>query len=537
MTDIPLPRENTGVSAASSLRANLAERLAELAADPLSWIGVAAVAFGIAVRAWMISGPMGTPDMDAATVAAQANAFLDGHLGVFFLNQAYGGTLEVGVVAAAFGIGGPNVAMLTLVPMVLHAAAALLCWRVARRVTADRLARFLVPCFVWTFPAGMVLTSIKERGFYGATVVLAALSMLLALRIAQEGAMRIDVVGLGLVAGLGWWTTPLLAPVAFASGVWVLARSDRARRQIPALAGAAMLGAAPWLVWNFMNGWASLGGGRMPGLGWSDGASSWLHSLGLLSGTATPWDAQRNLIPWWLAAIVVGAVVVVAWLRTRREVGWLIPGIVLVTGLTAPFNPILALTPDAPRYLYPLVPVAAVATAVLVPQRRRWSDALVASGVLLIAGALTIWGLVGLDAVARQKVPPNIIASPGIHQVVDLLKQQGETVVTTDAAGMQIHFLSGGEIAASSFGVPRVPEFERLAFAAPTTTFVLEDSRSDNAKRLLNWANDTGTPIAYKAHFGRFWVVGFDQRVTPQEAGLVVFGGFPVPEPSDEDPG
>lgn len=51
MTDIPLPRENTGVSAASSLRANLAERLAELAADPLSWIGVAAVAFGIAVRA------------------------------------------------------------------------------------------------------------------------------------------------------------------------------------------------------------------------------------------------------------------------------------------------------------------------------------------------------------------------------------------------------------------------------------------------------------------------------------------------------
>ncbi len=330
MTDIPLPRENTGVSAASSLRANLAERLAELAADPLSWIGVAAVAFGIAVRAWMISGPMGTPDMDAATVAAQANAFLDGHLGVFFLNQAYGGTLEVGVVAAAFGIGGPNVAMLTLVPMVLHAAAALLCWRVARRVTADRLARFLVPCFVWTFPAGMVLTSIKERGFYGATVVLAALSMLLALRIAQEGAMRIDVVGLGLVAGLGWWTTPLLAPVAFASGVWVLARSDRARRQIPALAGAAMLGAAPWLVWNFMNGWASLGGGRMPGLGWSDGASSWLHSLGLLSGTATPWDAQRNLIPWWLAAIVVGAVVVVAWLRTRREVGWLIPGIVLV---------------------------------------------------------------------------------------------------------------------------------------------------------------------------------------------------------------
>ncbi|MEZ5372801.1 MAG: glycosyltransferase family 39 protein [Microthrixaceae bacterium] len=461
---------------------------------------------------------------------------MEGRFGVFFLNQPYGGTLEVGMVAAAFGIGGSNVAMLKLVPLVLHVVAVVLCWRIARRITEDRLARFLAPCIAWIFPAGMVWNSTKQRGFYGLAIVLAALSVLLALRIVQEGAMPIDVIALGLVAGVGWWTTPLLAPIALASGGWVLVRSGRAREQLPSIVGAAVVGASPWLVWNVANGWESLGGGRLKGLDWLEGAGAWLRSLGLLSGSATPWDLDRNLIPWWLGAITLGLMLMVAWRRTRNEVGALLPGIVIVTGLTAPLNLVLALSPGAPRYLYPLLPTLAVVVALLVPERRNRSDAWWAVGVLSLAGAMTMWGLVGMDALAHEEAPNNFVASPGIHDVVDYLHEQEETVVTTDTAGMQIHFLSGGDIVASSFGAPRVKEFEVLALAMPTTTFVLEDSTFNNPERLRTWAYYTGTPIATQEHIGSYWVFGFDRRVSPQEAGLVAYGGRPVPEAGGDAP-
>ena len=192
-------------------------RLAELAGEPLAWVGLIVATFGVIARAWVISGPMGTPDLDAATVGIQAQQFLDGHLQVFFLNQPYGGTLEVAMVAAAFVVGGVNVAMMKLVPLALHAVAVVLTWRIARRVTDDRLARFLAPCLLWIFPAGMVWNSTKQRGFYGIAIVLAALTLLFALRVVKEGTATADLVVLGLVAGLGWWTTPVLATNSTAS--------------------------------------------------------------------------------------------------------------------------------------------------------------------------------------------------------------------------------------------------------------------------------------------------------------------------------
>ena len=261
-----VPTTDDGGRGGSGRMAALRSRLVTWAGDPLFWVGLAAAVFGVAARAWVIDGPMGIPDLDAATVATQANQFLDGRLGVFFLNQPYGGTPEVALVAGAFAIGGSNVFMLKLVPLVLHVVAVVLCWRVARRITEDRLARFLAPCFAWVFPAGMVWNSTKERGFYGIAIVLAALTMLLALRIDQEDAGPVDVMALGLVAGVGWWTTPLLAPVALAAGGWVIARSKPARRRLPILIGSTVVGAAPWLAWNVTNRWESLTGGRLKGL-------------------------------------------------------------------------------------------------------------------------------------------------------------------------------------------------------------------------------------------------------------------------------
>ena len=71
-----------------------------------------------------------------------------------------------------------------------------------------------------------------------------------------------------------------------------------------------------------------------------------------------------------------------------------------------------------------------------------------------MATALTAWGLVGMAELADEPAPNAFIASPGIERVVRHLKRRGVEVVTTDSAGMQIAFLSGGDIVASSFGSP-----------------------------------------------------------------------------------
>ncbi len=512
----------------SDAQAGPHERLAELARDPLAWVGIVVALVGTWARAWVIAGPMGAPDLDAATVGLQAQQFLDGHLQVFFLNQPYGGTLEVSMVAAAFAVGGANVAMMKLVALVLHVVALALTWRIVRRVTDDRLARFLAPCLLWIFPAGMVWNSTKQRGFYGIAIVLAALSVLFALRVVQEGAATADLVVLGLVAGLGWWTTPLLAPITLAAGGWALATSAPARRRLPMLAFPAVLGASPWLIWNAVNGWTSMSGGRLEGWDWLEGASGWLRSLGLLTGTATPWDLKRNLVPWWLGALLFVLVVALAWRRTRGTVGWLLPGIVAIVGVTAPLNLVLAISPGAPRYLYPLMPIVAVILAVLVPARPPIRDAWAAAGVLTVAAALTAWGLAGMGELADQPAPNAFIASPGIERVVRHLEARNIDVVTTDSAGMQITFLSDGDIVASSFGSPRVEDYERLAAAVPRTTFVLTDGPPDNPKRLRAWAFFSGALVTEESHIGQYWVISFDQRVTAAQAGLQVFGG-PAP--------
>ena len=113
--------------------------------------------------------------------------------------------------------------------------------------------------------------------------------------------------------------------------------------------------------------------------------------------------------------------------------------------------------------------------------------------------------------------------------MVHYLERRGIDVVTTDSAGMQITFLSGGEIVASSFGSPRVEDFERLAAAVPETTFVLAGGPPDNPKRLRTWADSSGATVTDEAHIGQYWVISFDQRVTANQADLQVFGGVAPP--------
>src|SRR2546425_7372329 len=93
------------------------------------------IAAGVVIRVWILRSPLlgGYLDSDEAVPGLMARHFLHGELSTFYWGQAYGGTSEVGLIAALFGIAGSGTLTPRLVPMSLYALSALLFWRIGRR--------------------------------------------------------------------------------------------------------------------------------------------------------------------------------------------------------------------------------------------------------------------------------------------------------------------------------------------------------------------------------------------------------------------
>lgn len=218
-------------------------------------VGLALLA-GLSLRLYLLTHQAGALDSDEAVVGLMARHILRGQFPAFFWGQQYGGTLEAYLTAGVFAVAGSSALALKLVPFGLDIAAALLVWRVGRRLLGEPAAR-AGACLFWIWPTAFVWSSIRARGFYGVGLVLTLSIVLLAVRLSQENRVR-DWLVLGLVLGAGWWTTPEVAFVAAPVCLW-LVLPDRARwRRVPLVVPGAIVGALPWLVWNLRHHMASL---------------------------------------------------------------------------------------------------------------------------------------------------------------------------------------------------------------------------------------------------------------------------------------
>jgi hypothetical protein len=229
---------------------------------------VAAVV-GVALRAWFLAHHPITSD--EAIVGLMARGILHGHFWAFYWGQHYGG-VEPYLVAGLFGLFGASGVLIELTAATLSALAAVLTWRVARRLVADRRLALLMAALAWVAPEAWVHTSTYEYGFRGVTLVAGLASMLFALRILdgaeRERASKVDFAALGLAAGLGWWASPevgyFLVPAAL---ILVGALARRLRPPAPLrtvglgltiMVVGFVVGALPWIWANVRSGLASL---------------------------------------------------------------------------------------------------------------------------------------------------------------------------------------------------------------------------------------------------------------------------------------
>lgn len=484
-----------------------------------------ALAVGVAARHWILGTSLGTADLDESTVGIQAIRFGQGHLEPFFMNQAYGGTLETALVAALFKVAGSTVTTLKVVPMAAAFVAAGLTWCTARRLRLSQTACWVAPVLVWCGPAYAVLFSTKERGFYGVALVLAAAYPLLVLRIAERPLLG-DVALLGLCVGLGWWQTPLTFLVAVPAVAWLVVVRPAVVRELGWAVVPALIGALPWLVWNARHDWRSLHAAPGFGTSWADRTVDWLVRLRVVMGVETPFDPERSLVGFrWLGVVLLAVVLVVATLRTRRAAPGLLATLVVGYGLLYGINTLAAGVGDDPRYTYLMVPAVALCWAALLPElgsdRARFAAGL---AVLGLVASSTAWGLAGTRAVSDGPHPNVFLSSPGIEEVARRLDRQGVDAVISDTAGMQIAFLTDQRVVGASFAVPRLAEFERRGRAADPSVYVLDHDLLGNDEVLRAWLRRH--QVAYEERrIGKWRVFLLSRRVLPAEADLVVFGG------------
>src|SRR4051812_23832432 len=178
----------------------------------------ASVLAGVVLRVVVLLGHWGTVDSDEAVVGLMARGFRHGDWRAFYWGQHYAGTQETALVALA----GASTAALKLVPVVLCAVAAVLTWRVGRRLVDERLAQ-AAGLLCWVGPGAYVWWSTKERGFSWVAPALALFLVPAPQRVVERGRV-LDGAVLGLAAGLGFWASPTVLYFAVPAGLWVVAR-------------------------------------------------------------------------------------------------------------------------------------------------------------------------------------------------------------------------------------------------------------------------------------------------------------------------
>ncbi|BEQ14369.1 discoidin domain-containing protein [Desulfoferula mesophila] len=249
---------------------------------PKAWqtaLGLAAcVALYWAVRLWLISCPsLSQVDYDEAVTGLMALDIIDGKHHILFWGQPYMGTLEAYLAALLFKLFGPSTLMLRLALLVYGSAGVLALFALGRAAGGRRLG-FWAAC-LWSLPPLFLsFQGVYVTGGHLEAVVAGALLLAGACRLAFDPPRRegLWALGLGVVGGLGLWSSLLILPLVAASVLGLgLARPRWLLGRGPWLAGLGLLvGVAPLLAWNAEHHWLTLVqvGGSQLGRTWSNAA-------------------------------------------------------------------------------------------------------------------------------------------------------------------------------------------------------------------------------------------------------------------------
>lgn len=215
---------------------------------------------GAALRLWLLSRGVPTPDSDESMVGLMALHVQHGEWTIFLWGQAYMGSLESLMIAPFLWLFGPSAWALHLAPTLVGlgyiASVYYLCaWLISR--TAGLVAAAVLAVGSPFF----VVLSMRSFGGYIETLLFGNLLLLLALRGAFPAGRTPRMVALfGVIIGLALWTNMLVGVYLVAAGMiaWWQRRVDLRQRNGVFLLIGSLVGASPAIIYNLMNHGATL---------------------------------------------------------------------------------------------------------------------------------------------------------------------------------------------------------------------------------------------------------------------------------------
>jgi hypothetical protein len=371
----------------------------------------AVIVVGTAVHLWYVfHSPVSS---DEAVPGLMARAMLHGHFTAFYWGQSYGGSAEAFVIAIFFAGFGQSTIVMEFAELLLAAGAVFLTWRIARRLVSDPWLAAMAAAIMWIAPQSWVANSTVTYGFRGLALFCGLGVLLLAQRTVALGISTVEVLALGLVAGVGWWSSPEVVyfylPAALLLGwrAWINRRAVTVggALRLGALTGAGfVVGAFPWIWANASSHLRSL---STSAFGVPTGSPGFLGRLENFPKMALPmvFSLRQQMSVSWLggravgvllygvfAAVLVGALVLAArrsgpsrimalsvvafpvlmaispatwYLRDGRYASYAVPLVLVILGIGAEEASLLDRRSLAinPRWLFGGVAAALVATS------------------------------------------------------------------------------------------------------------------------------------------------------------------------------
>ncbi|MCF8033513.1 MAG: hypothetical protein K9K66_04620 [Desulfarculaceae bacterium] len=265
-----------------------------------------------AVRLWLISSPaLSQVDYDEAVTGLMALDIMQGNHHLLFWGQPYMGTLEAYLAAGLFQIFGPSTLMLRLVLLIYGSLGVLALFGLGR--AAGGWWAGVIAGALWSLPPlfmsfqGVYVTGGHLEGVVAGAVVLWGVTRL---AFGPIGRPALWALGLGLVAGLGLWSSLMALPLIAAAVLGLLlARPAWLITAGPWCLGAGFLaGVSPLILWNAEHHWLTmvqLGGSQLSRL--APNAAMLFQSVWTRALTGAWWDGRSVAgdMPAWLPLAVL----------------------------------------------------------------------------------------------------------------------------------------------------------------------------------------------------------------------------------------